>query len=204
MHTSDQEKKDQEKEMNQEDQIPQEDLKDGVETTATNESLEADQQGAEQDGVSTPEMEIEALNQKNAELKDKYVRLYAEFDNYKKRTMKEKLDFMKTASQDMMAALLPVLDDFDRAKKNAESDQSTEVFTDGIKLVYQKLFNTLQQKGLKAMETTDQPFDPTFHEAITEIPAPSDDMKGKIIDTIEKGYILNDKIIRHAKVVIGK
>ncbi len=150
------------------------------------------------------EAEIIKLEKENAELKDKYLRLYAEFDNFKRRTVKEKLDLMRTAAQDTMTALLPVLDDFDRAKKNAEDDKNTEVFTDGIRLVYQKLYSTLTQKGLEAMESTGDAFDPELHEAVTEIPAPSEEMKGKIIDTIEKGYKLGDKIIRHAKVVTGK
>lgn len=150
------------------------------------------------------EDEIIQLEKQNAELKDKYLRLYAEFDNFKRRTVKEKLDLMRTAAQDTMTALLPVLDDFDRAKKNAEDDSTTEVFTEGIQLVYQKLYSVLTQKGLEPMESTGEVFDPELHEALTEIPAPTDDMKGKIIDTIEKGYKLGDKIIRHAKVVTGK
>ena len=150
------------------------------------------------------EAEIIKLEKQNAELKDKYLRLYAEFDNFKRRTVKEKLDLMRTAAQDTMTALLPVLDDFDRAKKNAEDDKNTEVFTDGIRLVYQKLYSILTQKGLEAMESTGDAFDPELHEAVTEIPAPSEEMKGKIIDTIERGYKLGDKIIRHAKVVTGK
>lgn len=150
------------------------------------------------------EEEIIKLEKQNAELKDKYLRLYAEFDNFKRRTVKEKLELMRTAAQDTMTALLPVLDDFDRARKNAEDDNTTEVFTEGIQLVYQKLYSVLTQKGLEPMESTGEVFDPELHEALTEIPAPSEDMKGKIIDTIEKGYKLGDKIIRHAKVVTGK
>ncbi|MBX2873803.1 MAG: nucleotide exchange factor GrpE [Saprospiraceae bacterium] len=150
------------------------------------------------------EEEVIQLEKQNAELKDKYLRLYAEFDNFKRRTVKEKLELMRTAAQDTMTALLPVLDDFDRAKKNAEDDKTTEVFTEGIQLVYQKLYSVLTQKGLEPMESTGEVFDPELHEALTEIPAPSEDMKGKIIDTIEKGYKLGDKIIRHAKVVTGK
>jgi molecular chaperone GrpE len=148
--------------------------------------------------------QLEALQQEYQELKEKYLRLYAEFDNYKKRTVREKLDLMKTAAQDTMAALLPVLDDFDRAKKSADENDKGDLFREGIGLVYQKLYNTLAQKGLQAMETDGQPFDPELHEAFTEVPAPSEDMKGKIVDTIEKGYTLNDRIIRHAKVVVGK
>jgi molecular chaperone GrpE len=137
-----------------------------------------------------------------ADLKDKYLRLHAEFDNSKKRNVKERLDLIKTASRDTLSSLLPVLDDFDRAKQNAT--QGTETgFSEGIQLVYNKLFNTLEQRGLKPMESTGLPFDPELHSAITEIPAPSEDMKGKVIDTIERGYYLNDVLIRHAKVVVG-
>ena len=149
-------------------------------------------------------LEVEELNIQIAELKDKYLRLFAEFDNYKKRTIKEKVDLMKTAAQDTMSALLPVLDDFDRAKQAAEGDSTVHFDDEGVMLVYNKLYSSLNQKGLQPMESTGEEFDPEFHEAITEIPAPTEDMKGKIIDTIEKGYLLKDKIIRHAKVVVGK
>ena len=139
-----------------------------------------------------------ALIQKDYEdLQDKYRRLYAEFDNHRKRTEKEKIDLMKSASQDIMPGLLPVLDDFDRAKQN-------EPLSEGLTLVYQKLYKVLQNKGLEPMESTGEPFNPELHEALTEIPAPDDAQKGKIIDTLEKGYLLGNKIIRHAKVVVGK
>ena len=111
---------------------------------------------------------------------------------------------MGTANRDTLSALLPVLDDFDRAKKNAEDENSTEPFSEGVMMVYNKLFNTLQLKGIKAMESNGEEFDPELHEAITEIPAPSEDMKGKVIDTVEKGYYLKDAILRYAKVVVGK
>ena len=177
-----------------------------LDSTQENEGVEATTQEAdpaekEQGG---PEAQIEKMKQENSELKDKYLRLFAEFDNYKKRTVKEKLDMMKTASASTMQALLPVLDDFDRAKKNAEDDKTTEVFSEGVNLVYQKLYGTLKTKGLKPMDSNGQVFDPELHEAITEIPAPTDDLKGKIVDTVERGYFLNDKIIRHAKVVVGR
>lgn len=148
--------------------------------------------------------ELEEKNQELGELKDKYLRLQAEFDNFRKRTMKEKLEFMVTAAQDTISVLLPVLDDFDRAKKNAEDENSTEPFSEGVMLVYDKLYKKLEQKGLKTMESTGEDFDPELHEAITEIPAPNEEMKGKVMDTVEKGYFLKDKIIRHAKVVVGK
>lgn len=148
--------------------------------------------------------EVDTLKEQVQELKDKNLRLFAEFENYKKRTIKEKLELIKNASQDTLSSLLPVLDDFDRAKKVAEQDGSKESFPEGINLVYNKLYNILSGRGLKPMESTGEPFDPEYHEAFTEIPAPSEEMKGKVIDTIEKGYFLNDKIIRHAKVVVGK
>jgi molecular chaperone GrpE len=138
------------------------------------------------------------------ELKDKHLRLLAEFDNYKKRTTRERLDLMSSASREVIMALLPVLDDFDRAKKMADNPAMGEQFSEGVSLVYNRLNSTLQALGLKVMDSTGQPFDPEWHDAITDIPAPTEDLKGKVIDTIEKGYLLNDKIIRHAKVVVGK
>jgi molecular chaperone GrpE len=138
------------------------------------------------------------------ELKDKYLRLFAEFENFRKRTARETLENRKVASADTLAALLPVLDDFDRAKKNADDPSSPEQFSEGIELVYHKLIHTLQQKGLKKMDTFEVSFNPELHEAITEIPVQDDSLKGKIIDTVEPGYYLNDKILRYAKVVVGK
>ena len=138
------------------------------------------------------------------ELKDKHLRLLAEFDNYKKRTTRERLDLMSSASREVIMALLPVLDDFDRAKKMADNPAMGEQFSEGVSLVYNRLNSTLQALGLTVMDSTGQPFDPEWHDAITDIPAPTEDLKGKVIDTIEKGYLLNDKIIRHAKVVVGK
>ncbi|MCL4169145.1 UNVERIFIED_CONTAM: hypothetical protein GTU68_066450 [Idotea baltica] len=148
--------------------------------------------------------QIEELEIQVSESKDKYLRLFAEFDNFKKRNMKERLDILKSASQDTLSALLPVLDDFDRAKKSADDDSSEEQFSEGVTMVYKKIYNIVDGKGLKKMESTGEVFDPELHEAITKIPAPNDDMKGKVIDTIESGYTLNDKIIRHAKVVVGE
>lgn len=148
--------------------------------------------------------ELQKLKEENNELKDKYLRIYAEFDNFRKRSMKEKMEFMQTAARDTMSALLPVLDDFDRAKKIAEQPESKEVFSEGVSLVYQKLYAVLTARGLKKMESTGMEFDAELHEAVTEVPAPSDDLKGKVVDTLEECYLLNDKIIRYAKVVTGK
>lgn len=147
---------------------------------------------------------LEEKEQEVSELKDKYLRLFAEFDNFKKRTIKEKLDLMRTAAQDTVSSLLPVLDDFDRAKSSADDEKTDEVFSEGVNLVYQKLYSVLKTKGLEVMESTGLEFDPELHEAITKIPVPDKKMKGKVIDTIEKGYYLKEKIIRHAKVVVGE
>lgn len=172
-------------------------------------TLEQDQETLQNQGEESPETQPEEAGEEDVKaqldaLKDKYLRLVAEFDNYKKRTVKEKLEFMKTAAQDTLSALLPVLDDFDRAKKTAEDENSAETFSEGVQLVYNKLYNVLKQQGIEPMETNGEAFDPELHEALTEIPAPTEDLKGKIIDTIEKGYFLKGKIIRHAKVVTGK
>jgi len=152
----------------------------------------------------TPEEEIIELKQQVGELKDKYLRVYAEFENFRKRSVREKLDMMKTAAQDTMSVLLPVLDDFDRAKKASDSPDSEEKLPEGIELLYHKIYNVLKNKGLEPMESNGETFDAELHEAITDIPAPTEEMKGKVIDTVEKGYKLKDKIIRHAKVVVGK
>lgn len=166
--------------------------------TENNETPQA-AQTTETDGTQANGVEREYQD-----LKDKYIRLVAEFDNYRKRTLKEKVDLMSTASKDVIKALLPVLDDFDRAKKSSETEGSSEVFSEGVQLVYHKLYKILEGQGLKAMDSNGLPFDPDQHEAITEIPAPTPEMKGKVVDTIEKGYFLKDTIIRYAKVVVGK
>ncbi len=150
------------------------------------------------------EEKIQELEIQLAEQKDKHLRLFAEFENFKKRNLKERMELRKTAAEETILSIIPVLDDFDRAKKSADSEDSSEQFSDGVLLVYNKLYSSLQAIGLKEMETEGVAFDPELHSALTEIPAASDDQKGKIIDTIEKGYTLNDKIIRHAKVVVGK
>ncbi len=162
------------------------------------------QTGTDEPSTEATEASVEANTPESDDLKDKYLRLFAEFDNYKKRTIRERLDLMKSASQDMMTAILPVLDDFDRAQKNAEAQEKTgDPVLEGLLLVHTKLYGILKQKGLEDMDPSGEDFDPELHEAITEIPAPTPAMKGKVIDTIEKGYRLNDKIIRYAKVVVG-
>ena len=137
--------------------------------------------------------------------KDKFLRLFAEFENYKKRTTKERIELFKTAGQEVLTSLLPVVDDFERALSHIEDDKEAEELRKGVLLIYQKFYNTLEQKGLSKIETiAGDVFDAEIHEAITQIPSPTEDMKGKVIDCVEKGYKLGDKIIRYPKVVIGQ
>ncbi len=148
--------------------------------------------------------QLDELTAKNEEMKDKYLRLFADFDNYKKRTAKEKLELIDAAGKDFFALMLPVVDDFERSLKAINNTEANNALKEGIELVYHKLLKTLESKGVKAMESNGTEFNADLHEAITEIPAPSEEMKGKVIDTVEKGYYLNDKILRYAKVVVGK
>ena len=156
-----------------------------------------EEQQAEETKETSPEDQINELN-------DKYLRLYSEFDNYRKRTSKERLELFKTAGQDILTDLLPVLDDFERAMQNMESSDDAEAIQTGVNLIYNKFKNILENKGLKHFKSIENDFDPEVHEAITKIPAPSKKLKGKVVDEIEKGYMLNDKVIRFAKVVVGE
>ncbi len=148
--------------------------------------------------------ETEKLTAELAEQKDKYIRLLAEFDNYRRRTAKESIELRLTASRELMVSLLDVLDDCDRAEKQLGTNIDIELQKEGIMLVFNKIRNTLASKGLKAMDSIHTLFDVEKHEAITEVPAPKKDLKDKVIDEVQKGYYLNDKIIRFAKVVVGK
>ncbi len=141
---------------------------------------------------------------KVAELNDKYLRLYSDFDNFRKRSIKEKNDAYKNATSDVFKSFLPTLDDFDRALKSVETATDIDSLREGINLIHSKLLNTLKQKGLAEMEAQSKDFDADYHEAITEIPAPSEELKGKVVDVVEKGYMLDGKIIRYAKVIVGK
>ncbi|WMI67880.1 nucleotide exchange factor GrpE [Mangrovimonas sp. YM274] len=155
----------------------------------------------------TPEAEVsieDKLNEDLAKEKDKFMRLFAEFENYKRRTSKERVELFKTASEDVMKSMLPVLDDFDRAYAEISKSDASDLLK-GVELIRQKLKSTLQQKGLSEIEVVaGDTFNADDHEAVTQIPAPNEDLKGKIIDVIEKGYKLGDKIIRFPKVVIGQ
>lgn len=155
----------------------------------------------ETETISVEEQLQEDLKQE----KDKFLRLFAEFENYKKRTSKERIDLFKTAGQEIMLSLLPVIDDFERALNHIEEDKEAEELRKGVHLIYQKMLSTLEQKGLTVVAVKKgDVFNPDNHEAITQIPAPSEDLKGKIIDVVEKGYQLGDKVIRFPKVVIGQ
>jgi molecular chaperone GrpE len=150
------------------------------------------------------ESEMEKLRAEADEYKDKYMRLVAEFDNFRKRNAKERIELIQTAGRDVIQSMLEVLDDSGRAQKQMDTSEDLETIKQGVQLVFNKLQNTLQSKGLKKMESVNAAFDADLHEAITEIPAPTEEMKGKVIDEIEPGYYLNDKLIRYAKVVVGK
>jgi molecular chaperone GrpE len=171
------------------------------ETIAETDDKPAEEQPTTQQDI---EEELEKLRQQIEEWKDKYIRLYADFDNAKKRHAREQLELIQTAGKNIIQDLLPVLDDFERALKTLETATDVSAVKEGILLIYQKLFNTLTAKGLKAMEVLNKEFNVEEHEALTEIPAPSADLAGKILDEVQKGYLLNGKIIRFAKVVVGK
>ncbi|MBF8963985.1 nucleotide exchange factor GrpE [Pontibacter sp. FD36] len=139
-----------------------------------------------------------------AEMKDKYIRLMAEFENFRRRTAKERMDLLKTANEDLMSELLPVLDDMERARQSMEATKDVDAMLQGLELVFHKLKHVTQLKGLKPIViNAGDDFDSDLHEAVTQIPAPSEELKGKIVDVIEKGYTLNEKVIRFAKVIIG-
>lgn len=146
----------------------------------------------------------EKLNNELAESKDKYLRLVAEFDNFRKRTAKERIELMQTANKDVLLSMLEVLDDIDRAADSMNKATDVQALREGVDLIFTKFRSTLLSKGLKAMDSKNEDFDVELHEAITEIPAPTPEMEGKVIDEVQKGYFLNDKIVRHAKVVVGK
>ena len=152
----------------------------------------------------TEESELEKVKAELEEMKDKYLRKVAEFDNVKRRHAKERLELIQTAGKEVITDLLDVLDDCDRAQKQLEVSNDPKEIKEGVMLVFNKLRSILQAKGLKAMETKNQEFNPDLHEAITEIPVQSEELKNKIVDEVIRGYYLNDKIIRHAKVVVGK
>ena len=176
------------------------DLHDEVSGENTNDSEEATE--SEKTAATGPSAE-DKLKEEIAQANDKYLRLYAEFDNFRRRTQKERTELLQTAGKEVIVAMLPVLDDFERAIKAMENSTDVNAVKEGVALVQHKIKNILAQKGLKEMESKGAAFDADIHEAITNIPAPSDDLKGKVVDELEKGYYLNDKVVRFAKVVVG-
>jgi molecular chaperone GrpE len=161
------------------------------------------------DKVSSEESEKDQkdeniITEVNLDYKDKFVRLYSEYENYRKRTAKEKIDIITNASENLLKDIIPVIDDFERAITNNKNVEDASTIKEGFELIYNKLYKTLTNTGLKPMNAQGETFDADIHEAITKIPAPSKKMKGKVIDVVEKGYMINDKVIRFAKVVIGE
>ena len=150
------------------------------------------------------EKELETAQETIEEQKDKYLRLSAEFDNYRKRTMKEKAELILNGGEKSLSSILPVVDDFERAIKTMETATDVQAVKEGVELIYNKFMATLAQNGVKVIETKDQPLNTDYHEAIAVIPAPSEAQKGKILDCVQTGYTLNDKVLRHAKVVVGE
>lgn len=194
-------KPDQEREMEK-----QEDLNE-MDSPEEMESKSAEKKGGKsKDKKKKPSCaeELEEMKIQYVELNNKFLRLFADFDNYRKNCNKDKIELIRTASQGVIEGILPVLDDFDRAMEAMKEHQADEETINGVELIFNKLFNFLKQKGLQPMDSKGKEFDTDFHDAITQIPAPSEDLEGKVVDVVQKGYLLNDKIIRHAKVVVGK
>jgi molecular chaperone GrpE len=181
-----------------------EDIHEGYAENVVNDSVENENV---ENSEEIPTEELSPLEQKENECKelhDKYIRLFSEFDNYRKRTAKEKIDLRMTAGGDIIKEMLPIVDDFDRAIANNVNSDDIDAVKEGFGLIQHKMMNALKAKGLVAMESQGEVFDVNKHEALTQIPAPSDDLKGKVVDVIEKGFLLNDKVLRFAKVVVGQ
>lgn len=164
----------------------------------------APEQSAQSENLSQDSRELDNLHKELQEQKEKYIRLYADFDNFKRRNAKERVELIQTAGREVIQSMLEVMDDCDRAEKQMQKSDDLKQIREGIQLVFTKFRNTLQSKGLKEMNSIGEEFNPDVHEAITEIPVPDENMKGKVVDEVEKGYMLNDKIIRFSKVVVGK
>lgn len=185
--------------MKAEDNVQDESLEnDNIENTEAGEETSGNEPIVELDPIEEKENQIKELN-------DKYLRLYSEFDNYRKRTQKERIELIQTGGEDIFKVLLPIIDDFERAQKSMDEKADYKTLKEGVDLVYNKLVSSLTAKGLEQMPSSvGEKFDSDVQEAITQIPAPSDDMKGKVIDEVEKGYLLKEKVIRYAKVVVGQ
>lgn len=175
-----------------------------TETTREQENQEAPQEEAPLNETEKMEEELEKTKEALNEQKDKYLRLSAEFDNYRKRTMKEKAELILNGGEKTITSILPIVDDFERALKNMDSATDVAAIREGVELIYNKFLSVLAQNGVKPIETKEQDLNTDYHEAIAVIPAPQEELKGKILDCVQTGYTLNDKVIRHAKVVVGE
>lgn len=193
-------KKDKSKEKEIKKEILDETVAQSKQTEQTNEIDEQETPVAEEQEVCNEEI----LKNQLDEMNDKYIRLVAEFDNYKRRTLRERIELIKSAGEDIFKDILPVIDDVERAIQNIEQSKDIEAVKTGINLIHSKFIDFLKQNGVTVIETTDNEFDLDKHEAVTKIPAPSEELKGKIVDVIKKGYMLNDKVIRYSQVVIGE
>ena len=186
--------------MNFNDMLKKKKKEEDIDISGNENELMDEQQNVVAESEPSPE---ELFKQELGLANDRYLRLYAEFDNFRRRTAKEREDARKSEGKDVIVALLPVLDDFDRALRSMDNSTDVIAVKEGVTLIQNKLKNVLSQKGLKEMQSIGAAFDPELHEAITNIPAPSDDLKGKVVDEMEKGYYLNDKVARFAKVIVG-
>jgi molecular chaperone GrpE len=164
---------------------------------------ETDQLNEQDPSIEAAPSAEDKLKEELKEANDKYLRLYAEFDNFRRRTSKERVELLQTAGKEVIVSLLPVLDDFERAERALETSTDVNAVKEGLALIQAKLNNILSQRGLKSMQSIGTTFDADLHEAITNIPAPTDELKGKVLDEMEKGYTLNDNVIRFAKVIVG-
>lgn len=189
------------KDMNEEElKAQQEETLDNVATSQPDEGDKAEEQPAKEMSV---EDKLAAAETKVAELQDKYLRQVAEFDNYRKRTIKEKAELILNGAEKTITAILPILDDMERALKNMDKMEDVAAVKEGVDLIFQKFVKILGEQGVKKIETENADFNTDLHEAIAQVPAPSDEMKGKIIDCVKTGYTLNEKVIRHSQVAVG-
>ena len=175
----------------------------GVQASEAEEQIEAEET-QELTAEEKLEKELETVKKQVEEQKDKYLRLSAEFDNYRKRTLKEKAELIKNGGEKAITSILPILDDLERALQNMQKAEDVKAIYDGVDLIYQKFLKELSHEGLKKMEPVGESFDTDYHEAIALVPSPSEEQKGKVLDCVQTGYMLNDKVIRHAKVVVAQ
>ncbi len=191
--------------MRPEKDLKEEELQETVNETVNEETEKQEEEtaAAGQETAPTEEDKLAETEAKLAELHDKYLRQVAEFDNYRKRTMKEKAELILNGAEKTITAFLPVLDDMERALKNMEKAEDVAAVKEGVELIFQKFIKTLETQGVKRIETENADFNTDLHEAIAQVPAPTDEMKGKVIDCVQTGYTLNDKVIRHSKVAVG-